>query len=182
MSHKPHIFPFLIALLVISGCVDKIQTQIQAENSGWDHNKYEEYSQYYNDVCGYERHKNCNNPSSSYLFGVKEKLIDIHSEGSDFERTWYMAFFNLQNGLEIKSRSNEIICNPNLPKKLFLDPTEPNPDYSSCKKIQNTIISESNKYFSKSIEYRQKIENMKPKVITKEDFELEWKNIYWIQI
>ena len=134
LRKKTYIFLCLIVLLVISGCVDKIPTdenimegwnsvflaitgfidkiqiQIHAEKDGWNQATYEEYSKYYNKVClTYEQGNLCS-PSSKSFYEVKEKLLDMRSEGSNFERTWYMAFFNLQNGLELKDRADDFVC------------------------------------------------------------------------
>jgi len=152
---KKYLFLCIITLLVISGCVDKIQTQIKAETMGWDQAKYEDYSKYYDKV----RPPYTN--AQTLVFDIKDKLLDMHSDGSEFERTWYLAFSNLQNGLELRARADDFVCLPGDKGSI----SENNLDVAAinaCSK-RKTLLQESGVYFQKAFEYRKKVEEMKPK-------------------
>ncbi|MCZ7384813.1 MAG: hypothetical protein O8C63_08720 [Candidatus Methanoperedens sp.] len=151
---KKYLFLCIIALFVVSGCVDKIQTQIQAEKTGWDQAKYEEYSKYFDHVMDNQRVPSL---AQSLEFEVKDKLYGMRSDGSEFERTWFLAFSNLQSGLELKARAYSFTC---YPMKVGEKPDGAN--IASCYN-GNKALLESKPYFNKSLEYRQKIEEMKPK-------------------
>lgn len=160
---KKYLFLCLIALIVISGCVDKIQTQIQAGKAGWNQAKYEEYSKYYDEViCIHTGYNSQCRPlpysnAQSLAFETKDMLFDMRSDESEFERTWYMAFSNLQNGLELKARAEDFGCYGGK----VMDPNPDKANIDSCSK-RNKLLLESKTYFNKSLEYRQKIEEMKP--------------------
>lgn len=155
---KKYLFLCIITLLVISGCVDKIQTQIKAETMGWDQAKYEEYSVYYDallfnyDAVKLNQSAIKNIQTKGYLTitkgkTVEEWLIDIPKDKSEFEKTWYMVFFYFQ---KVESEYKRRVCT--------LSDGE-----GGCLRYRGGGDKKiKDEYLQKAAEYRQKIEEMKP--------------------
>ncbi|MCX9011089.1 MAG: hypothetical protein OIN66_08200 [Candidatus Methanoperedens sp.] len=155
MSQKRYLFLCLIVLLVVSGCVDKQQPQ--AEKVGWNQTRYEEYSAIYNSE-GYTALYNNTDyiitpPTISFYnqskaMDIRALLIEMPHDDSDFEKMWYSAFSYYLLSLDANVLSITNLVRRDMP-------------------YQETAQSrywkqKSSDYYNKSLEYRQKIEEMKP--------------------
>ena len=111
-------FFILIALFIISGCVDIPQTQ--AEKVGWDTAKYEDYSVIYDLkqdyklpilTMGWYHSKNITAHHQMKAADLQLLLIEIPQNGSQFDKTWYVAFSYYSHGLlaEASSYENQVI-------------------------------------------------------------------------
>lgn len=104
---KKYLFLCLIALLIISGCLYKSQTQIEEENLlkevGWNQSNYEKYSKFYvylvNNGC---LNKVCIK-SYNTNFELDEILDEIPQWKNEFEKTWYLVFSNYQKAIKENS-------------------------------------------------------------------------------
>lgn len=162
----------LIALLIISGCIEKPQTQ--AEKVGWDEAKYEEYSAYYDSMVALHEFSHIRDSSRlnsknyseiydymsrqnaihrNYSINAKGKtldewLIDIPKDKNEFEKAWYLVFYYIQKGQLEKEK---------LKRCVLLDECLRS-EIDANERIKKTADG----YYQKAAEYRQMIEEMKP--------------------
>ncbi len=141
MSQKNYLFLCFIALFVISGCIDKTQTQ--AEKVGWDQAKYEEYSDFYKNLSK-------NEPT---MFEIDVRMQEMQG-GTDFDKTWYLVFYNYYKGIE-----TELIA-MQYHKASFVGAKERG--YLNIDPRENEYWNQSKAYFDKSKEYRLIIEEWNP--------------------
>lgn len=145
----------LIIVLVSGGYVifEKYKT-------GWDQAKYEEYSMYYDallfkyDAVKLNQSAIKNIQTKGYLTitkgkTVEEWLIDIPKDKSEFEKTWYMVFFYFQ---KVELENKRMVC------------TLMDGEGKGCVRYKGGGDKKiKDEYLQKAAEYRQKIEEMKPK-------------------
>ena len=116
--------------------------------TGWDWDKYEKNSEFYDTI-------NKVKPSSPDY--VEDYMVGM-SQDTEFDQTWYLTFLNFKRGIEANIKMNEQSksCNDELVRQYGLRARQYR---SNCR--PDTRISQ--KYYTISNEYRQKIEEMKPK-------------------
>lgn len=133
---------FALIIISISGCVILNKT-------GWDWDKYEKYSKFYDTI---NKAKSSSSPDyvEDYMVGM--------SQDTEFDQTWYLTFLNFKRGREanIEMMEQSESCYDELIRQYGIYATS---HRSRCR--PDTSISQ--KYYTISNEYRQKIEEMKPK-------------------
>lgn len=149
MSRK-YLFLCLIALLIISGCVDKPQTQ--AEKVGWNQTKHEEYSEFYDRLLDDNLFRS-NEYRMQDIFEIDFKLQEMQQD-TEFEKMWYLVFYNYRNGLATQMDAQEYYTAAWNYKESWGDREK----YGERARV---LGEQAKKYFNKSKEYRQKIEEMK---------------------
>lgn len=154
---KKYLLLYLIALLILSGCIELPQTQ--AGKVGWDETRYEMYSKLYNSIYEYKY-----DSSPVYtIAGMEQRRIAIQAklfkidderkelklyEITEFEETWGLAFLSYKVGL--------VAVNISYDKQVPLkDGTLK--DTPEAKEWRDKAKFS----FNQSAEYRQKIEDMK---------------------
>ncbi|VVB93647.1 Uncharacterised protein [uncultured archaeon] len=170
---KKDLFPYLIALFVISGCVDEPQIQTESDlnqvDNGWNQAKYETYSRLYNELQ------------------YNGRLVDGFTGGlpngrTTFEWAWGNAFVSYEKGLEleVKAKTELDDCsdpssptNPyerirdqatnNLPDPIRTPTKSYTAQKLNCLSQYQSKMRQVQSYFTESRNYRQKIEEMKPK-------------------
>ena len=167
MSHTKYLFLCLTFLLVVSGCVDKSQTQ--AEKADWNQTKYEEYSNFYEYLINDTRTAVGSMRSThvqKLIFEIEEYLLmKMPSSKNEIEKTWYLAILNHQHGLEALVKAYGSNCSsgamggvPNYGEKYYGE----NIHRENCRQNYLTWSKEAYTYFDKSYEYRQNIELWNP--------------------
>lgn len=139
---KKYVIICLLFLLIISGCIDKLQTQLGG--TGWDQSKYEEYSEFYNTTTSIES-------AEPAMFKLDMKLQEMPQD-TEFDKTWYLVFYNYYKGLEAWVQATEY--RNNYLKRTDLSDVPPD--------ILRRTQNQAKQYFAKSSEYRQMIEEMNP--------------------
>ncbi len=153
---KKYLLLYLAALLVVSGCVDKPQTQ--EDNVGWNQTKYEEYSAFYNQLLFDYNNKSVSD--EKLMFRLDMKLQEVQRD-TEFENTWYLIFHNYYKGINTFStaKAYQVIAVEKARIERELGNTMAFPRSSAEEK---EYWNQSKTYFNKSLEYRQRIEEMKP--------------------
>lgn len=139
---KKYMIFCLLFLLIISGCIDKLQTQLGG--TGWDQSKYEEYSEFYDTTRSIKS-------AEPAMFKLDMKLQEM-SQDTEFDKTWYLVFYNYYKGLEASVQATEY--RNNYMKRRDLSDVPPD----TIRRTEN----QAKQYFVKSFEYRQTIEEMNP--------------------
>lgn len=155
-----YLFSCLIALLVISGCIDRQLTQ--AEKVGWDETRYEMYSKLYDSIYEYDYDsspaytiadmKQRRAFAQAKLFKIDEERTKIYPENqyiTEFEEMWGLAFLSYKIGLVGVNMSYDM----QIPLR---DGTLK--DTPEAKEYRGKTKS----MFNYSLEYRQKIEEWNP--------------------
>ncbi len=157
---KKYLFLCLIALFVVSGCVDKPQTQ--EDKVGWNQTRYEEYSTFYQLINA------SGGDPTNVAFKIEDKLSEIPKDKNEFEKTWYLAFLNYKHGIEAGNALKNSLenCHKDYWGRSANDAYAYRPGEIECgnrnqakRDAQYPAIKD---YFNKAKEYRQKIEEWKP--------------------
>ena len=158
---KKYVLLYLVALIVISGCIEFPQTQ--AEKIGWKQAKYEGYSAYYDirrpppeKIVSPEEYN-----AISKNLTIDEWLISIPKDENEFENTWYLVFYYIKKG---QDEPIGTFCNLNPDELRMIDPKyQQSYKERVCRIIlEQKRMEQANVSYSKAAEYRQKIEEMKP--------------------
>lgn len=156
----------LIALLIISGCIDNTQSEVKSpsEEAGWNQTKYEEYSKFYelliNGTC---RTLSCSKVQfQSLAFEIEDKLAEMPSNKSEFEKTWRLAFSNYQHGLEALTNAYGTGCSPADFQGIYTTYPNVREKRQICRTDYVIGSQNAQTYFDKSYEYRQNIEEWNP--------------------
>jgi hypothetical protein len=156
---KKYIFLYLIALIVITGCIELSQTQ--AEKMGWNQAKYEEYSAYY-DILRPPPGKTVTQSEYNAIsknMTIDEWLISIPKDKNELENTWYLVFYHIKKA---QDTPYDRTCNTET-RNLDMNPAvREAQNRAECEYItRDRYMVKLNESYSKAIEYRQKIEDMK---------------------
>lgn len=144
---KKYLFFCLIALLIVSGCISGSQTQ--AEKVGWNQAEYDKYSKFYDKI---------NNLKPSSTDSIEDFMVGMPQD-TEFDKTWYLTFLYFKRGVEVSVKTreqNELLLRESM--------EFPRPPFNVRGHLLLQKYSEqSQEYFKNATEYRQKIEEMKPK-------------------
>lgn len=154
---KKYLPLYLVALIVISGCVET-----QAEKVGWNQAKYEEYSAYY-DVLRLPPESTVNlseRIAISKNMTIDEWLISIPKDKNEFEMTWYLVFYNIEKAMNTPSDNVKRCSSIENPMDRSAGTTRM--IRLECQNRETEVYkSKVNASYLKATEYRQKIEDIR---------------------
>lgn len=157
MSVK-YLLLYLVALIVITGCIEKPQTQ--AEKMGWNQVEYDQYSAYYEGLVNNTLYL-VNNTSTLYGKSLDEILIDIPKDNNEFEKTWYYVFYYRQKGNEIKNNFISAKCRYVSESDNIIGIYSTQDDVRECISANQRGHEMARGSYIKALEYRTRIELMK---------------------
>lgn len=147
----------LLALVIISvsGCVIS-----EKNKTGWDWEKYEKYSKFYDEIISSVGEVYGYNPKT--IEEIDVLMVDMAGD-TEFDKTWKLAFLYLKQGMEVEKTAYQYRLE--YEEKAYRERSGgyegPSPIPASRARAGSVPI-EAKKHYSKSYEYRQKIDELNP--------------------
>lgn len=145
----------LLVLVIISGsgCV------ISEKNTvGWDWEKYEKYSEFYDEIISSVGEVYGYNPKT--IEEIDILMVDMAGD-TEFDKTWKLAFLYLKQGMDVEKTAYESRLAWMKEGELERG-SETHPTIIAARARSGPPPIDAKKHYSKSYEYRQKIDELNP--------------------